>query len=109
MSVTFMGKDGVYNDDVSASYKFFRDDIVFGKYRFADVMERANKKGVRAVLSSCRRWCCSSSSGKYEKGSNSRTYVKVNFEKLGHMASTQGDDDDDSNGGGGGGLMQPIS
>jgi len=39
ISLTFMGTDGVYHDEISAAHRYFRDDIVFGRMRFADVME----------------------------------------------------------------------
>ncbi|CAD7965457.1 unnamed protein product [Amoebophrya sp. A120] len=49
LSLTFTGRDGVYHDEICAAHRYFRDDIVFGKLRFGDTMEKipASSDGFR--------------------------------------------------------------
>jgi len=50
LSLTIMGKDAVYHDDVSAANKYYRDDVVFGSLRFDDVMRPVEDGSIWARL-----------------------------------------------------------
>ncbi len=80
LSVTLMGKDAVYHDDVSAACKFYRDDVVFGALRFDDVME------LRTVYNSHMPLIMPFVSG--------RQQVRVNFEKLSDLVAIEKDIDE---------------
>ncbi|CAD7956817.1 unnamed protein product [Amoebophrya sp. A25] len=52
LSLTFVGRDGVYHDEISSAHRYFRDDIMFGRLRFADTMESVidEKTGKKRVF-----------------------------------------------------------
>ena len=50
LSLTFMGRDSIYFDEISSAHRYFRDDLLFGRLRFADVMEAREERGKTSVV-----------------------------------------------------------
>eukprot|EP00392_Amoebophrya_sp_AT5.2_P004984 g4993.t1 len=80
LSLTFTGRDGVYHDDICAAHRYFRDDLVFGRLRFADTME----VDPRSV--------------KHAEKTGGKPRVFANFDKIGDFVDIGGGDADEEEG-----------